>query len=128
MASTGLTQRRRGAAGNDMTEYDTDDYSAAADGGAFPKDGGAHASTGGTGSAQAIDTNGQSFYNQEGYDDDEKVDGVGKRGRKLTLMEEVLLLGYKDNELLAYLPFVLIQYFGTNYYENGLVQFIVHES
>ncbi|XJO78195.1 hypothetical protein BDV3_002675 [Batrachochytrium dendrobatidis] len=98
MASTGLTQRRRGAAGNDMTEYDTDDYSAAADGGAFPKDGGAHASTGGTGSAQAIDTNGQSFYNQEGYDDDEKVDGVGKRGRKLTLMEEVLLLGYKDNE------------------------------
>ncbi|KAH9251278.1 hypothetical protein BASA81_010831, partial [Batrachochytrium salamandrivorans] len=65
--------------------------------------GGSQAKEGGSGSgaqnsAGGIAGSGKSFYDQEGYDEDDDASSTAPRGRKLTLMEEVLLLGYKDNE------------------------------
>ncbi|KAL2919647.1 hypothetical protein HK105_200561 [Polyrhizophydium stewartii] len=85
MSSGGLTQRRRGGGGDagGAGDYD-DDLQAARD----PRTPAAPA-----GAAAAAN---QAHYEQEGYDADD--DDKGAKGRKLTLMEEVLLLGYKDNE------------------------------
>ncbi|KAH6590274.1 hypothetical protein BASA50_009534 [Batrachochytrium salamandrivorans] len=103
MASEGLTQRRRGggaAAGNEANDHDNGEYPGADDsdriGGSQAKEGGS--GSGAQNSAGGIAGSGKSFYDQEGYDEDDDASSTAPRGRKLTLMEEVLLLGYKDNE------------------------------
>ncbi|KAJ1343025.1 hypothetical protein BSLG_002450 [Batrachochytrium salamandrivorans] len=97
--------RRRGggaAAGNEANDHDNGEYPGADDsdriGGSQAKEGGS--GSGAQNSAGGIAGSGKSFYDQEGYDEDDDASSTAPRGRKLTLMEEVLLLGYKDNEVL----------------------------
>ncbi|KAI8917442.1 Golgi phosphoprotein 3-domain-containing protein [Entophlyctis helioformis] len=88
--SAGLTQRRRNVGGNsnDFTEYDDN----------APKSAGAadDANVDFSGSPNGSG-GGQVQHERDELDDDDN-NGKGGKSKKLTLFEEILLLGYKDNE------------------------------
>ncbi|KAJ3299398.1 hypothetical protein HK104_009099 [Borealophlyctis nickersoniae] len=93
MSSGGLTQRRRNVGSDNVDEYDSAAASAA---------GGYRASGLVQGDSRKDDAEVDDDARDEGYSDDD-AGGKGGKGPRLTLLEEVLLLGLKDAQ--GYLSF-----------------------